>query len=123
MKKIIALFVCCFTLFCLLGCDVATGTWKFHSKTAEVWGFSKTFNIGDKDLIGNDITEDYLVVIFNKDGTGTLTQSYADVNLTFTWVEEDDVIKVTGQLVSFDAKIEDGYLIFDYIGETYKLKK
>ncbi len=123
MKKIILLLICCFTLIGLTGCDATVGTWKFSEKTAEVAGFVKTYKVGDKDLLGKEITEDYMVVVFKKDGTGTLTQSYVDGAFTFTWVEEDDVIKATGELVSFEAKVEDGYLVFDYLGETYKLKK
>ena len=123
MKKILLLLVCCFALFALAGCDSAEGTWKFVEKKTEVMGFERTLTIGEKDLLGNDITEDYMVVVFNKDGTGTLTQSYIDGSFTFTWVMEEEVIKVTGQLVNFEAKIEDGYLVFKHDGSTYKLEK
>ena len=123
MKKIMLLLICCFTLFALVGCDSAQGTWKFVEKTTEIAGFVKTINVGDKDTLGKDVTEDYLVVVFEKDGTGTLTQAYVDGSFTFTWVEEDGVIKATGDLVSFEAKIEKGYLILDYAGGTNKLKK
>ena len=123
MKKIMLLLICCFTLFALAGCDSAVGTWKFYEKTTDIAGYVKTIKVGEKDTLGKDVTEDYMVVVFEKDGTGTLTQTYVDGSFTFTWEEVDGVIKVTGNFVNFDAKIEKGYLIFDYAGGTYKLKK
>lgn len=122
MKKFL-LLICCLVVLGLTACDTAEGTWKMESKTTEVFGFQKTFGIGDKDELGKEITEDYMVVVFEKDGTGSLTQAYVDGSFTFTWAEEDDEIKVTGTLVNFVAKIEDGYLVFKYLGSTYKLKK
>ena len=123
MKKILLLLVCCFVLFALAGCDKAEGTWKFVEKKTEVLGFERTLVVGDTDLLGNEITEDYMVVVFNKDGTGTLTQSYIDGSFTFTWVEEEKIIKATGTLVNFEAQIVDGYLVFEYDASTYKLEK
>ena len=123
MKKLLLLLVCCFVLFALTGCDKAEGTWKFVEKKTELLGFERTLVIGDTDLLGNEITEDYMVVVFNKNGTGTLTQSYLDGSFTFTWVMEEEVINVTGQFVNFEARIEDGYLVFKYDNSTYKLQK
>ena len=122
MKKFLLLLICCFTLVGLTGCSVQ-GTWKFEEKTAEVLGFQKTYKIGDKDALGKEITEDYLVIEFNKDGTGTLTQAYVDGNFTFTWTEEDKVITAKGDLVSFEAEKDGSTLIVKFMGETYKLKK
>ena len=68
MKKFLLLLICCFTLIGLTGCSVQ-GTWKFEEKTAEAFGIQKTYKIGDKDALGKEITEDYLVIEFNKDGT------------------------------------------------------
>ena len=122
MKKFLLLLIRCFTLIGLTGCSVQ-GTWKFEEKTAEVLGFQKTYKIGDKDALGKEITEDYLVIEFNKDGTGTLTQAYVDGNFTFTWTEEDKVITAKGDLVAFEAEKDGSTLIVKFMGETYKLKK
>lgn len=118
MKKIMLLLICCFTLFALAGCDSAVGTWKFHEKTTA----GTVIQVGTV-LLGKEYTENHTVVVFEKDGTGTFTQDTLDLTYNFTWEEVDGVIKVTGNFVKFDAKIEKGYLVFDYAGGTYKLKK
>ena len=115
MKKFLLLLVCCLTVLVLAGCDSAVGTWKFVERTSILGTVIKA---GE-----NDITEDYLVIVFEKDGTGTFNQEDMSVIVAFEWTQEEDVIKVTGKLVNFDAKIEDGYLIFEYAGSTYKMKK
>lgn len=115
MKKLLLLLVCCLTVLTLAGCDSTVGTWKFVEKTNLLGIVTKA---GE-----NDITEDYLVIVFEKDGTGTFTQKDTKLTLAFNWVEEDNLIKVTGTLVNFEAKIETGYLLFDYAGSSYKMKK
>lgn len=122
MKKFLLLLICCFTLVGLTGCSVQ-GTWKFEEKTGEAFGIQKTYKIGDKDALGKEITEDYLVIEFNKDGTGTLSQAYVDASFTFTWTEEDKVITAKGDLVAFEAHKDGSTLIVKFMGETYKLKK
>ena len=122
MKKFLLLLICCFTLIGLTGCSVQ-GTWKFEEKTGEAFGIQKTYKIGDKDALGKEITEDYLVIEFNKDGTGTLSQAYVDASFTFTWTEEDKVITGTGTFGKFEAQKDGSTLIVKFMGETYKLKK
>ena len=123
MKRFLLLLVCCFTLLALTACDRAEGTWKFVEKTTDILGFVKTVKVGDI-VDDKEITKDYVVIVFNKDGTGTLSMESLDGALSFTWVyEEDDDIIITGNLISFEAEIDDGYLTFEYLGSEYKLKR
>jgi hypothetical protein len=121
MKKLLLLLICCFALFALVGCDSAEGTWKFEQKVTVLGGASITKKAGE-----NGVTEDYVVLTINKDGTAKLTGEDFDGGINFTWTEtEDKVIKfVDGSgLIKVDAKIEKGRLIFDFGVSTYTLKK
>lgn len=122
MKKFLLLFVCLFALFGLTSCDVAGTTWKFEEKTTpSLLGGTTTTKVGDT-VLGKEITEDHMVVVFEKEGKGTMT--FEGVAIEFTWVQEDKVIKATkSDATLFEAKIEKNRLIFEYLGSTFKLKK
>ena len=115
MKKLLLLLVCCLTVLSLAGCDATVGTWKFAEKTSILGIVTKA---GE-----NNITEDYLVIVFEKDGTGTFRQEDLEMTFAFNGVKEEDLIKVSGTLINFEARIEKGYLLFDYAGASYKMKK
>ena len=121
MKKIMLLLICCFALFALVGCDSAEGIWKFEQKVTEIAGFEKTVKAGE-----NGVTEEYVVLTINKDGTAKLTGEDFDGAINFTWTEtEDKVIKLVdgSGLIKIDAKVEKGRLTFEYLLATYTLKK
>ena len=118
MKKFLLLLVCCFTLLGLAGCDSATGTWKFEQKTSSLTGTITTAN-------DEGFSKDYLVIELKNDGTGTLSGDYFGETKACTWSQNDEgVIRIeAGLLVKFDAKVEDGCLVFTILTETFKLKK
>ena len=120
MKKIFMFLLLFVAIFSLAGCDKAVGEWKVHE--IEVMG--TTFQVGEK-VLGQEITEDMLILKFNMDNTGERSSVSGNKTTTetFTWVKEGDVYKITIGDSVMEAKIVGDYLEIDYSGLIYRLSK
>lgn len=128
MKKFLLLLICCFSLLGLTSCgkNAVVGEWKLYEMTVELGGMTTTIKAGES-FMGMSISEDYMVLVFEKDGTGKIKSAAAgEMEEEFTWEykdkkyylsstdEEDEVLEVV---------IEDDYLIMSQEGTTIKFYK
>lgn len=123
MKKFLLLLVCCFALLGLTSCKAkVVGTWKFAEMTVEVAGVSKTVKAGES-FMGQAISEDYMVLVLEKDGTGTMTVFGVDAAQELTWEKDGDVVKITSDGETLEATLEDDYLVLSEDGSSIKFAK
>ena len=74
-----------------------------------------------EEFMGVTITEDFLTIELNDDGTGSMTTQGTTVNIT--WTEEDDEIKVTSNGDTQIFKKDGRNLSVQMDGCTIVLKK
>ena len=120
MKRIFMFLLLAVSLFFLAGCDKAVGEWKVH----EIEVLGTTFQVGEK-VLGQEITEDMLMIKFNMDNTGELITKSGDktTSQSFTWANAEDKYTLTFSDSALEVKIVGEYLELDYLGMIYRLSK
>ena len=122
MKKILSsmlvltLVVCCAFM---VACSPA-GTYKFDSLSYSESGISVEVKAGEK-FMGVTITEDFMTLQLNKDGTGIL--SFQGESTQLTWVKENNAIKITSNGEIQEFKIDGNKLSITIDGTLLILKK
>ena len=121
MKKVKMLLVSLLTvvicLFCLVGCGTA-GTYKFAKLETTVLG---TLEVGEK-FMGEELTEDYMVLTLNSDNTFSLSSD--DEDNVGTWTEKAGkvTLSVEGKALT-TATLNGNDLTFELFGQKITLKK
>ncbi|MBQ2740597.1 MAG: hypothetical protein IJF39_03125 [Clostridia bacterium] len=112
--------ICC--LFC--GCAKAEGTYKFSKMSYTENGILVELEAGEKFMGMMTLSEDFMVLTLNADGTATLKiNSDGEETLTGTWkmVDSKNIELMFGesQTCVFDGKT----ITLDMDGTTISLKK
>ncbi|MBQ8658814.1 MAG: hypothetical protein IJ506_06730 [Clostridia bacterium] len=80
--------------FCLLfgGCEKEiAGTYKFKSMTYNQNGMNINLEVGEEFMNMITLTEDYVTVTLNDDGTATMSMAAGEIeNMQGTWEKGDD---------------------------------
>ena len=122
MKKILLLLVCVFAIFGLASCDQAkvVGEWKLAEMKMDYAGVEVTIKAGES-YMGIEISEDYMIMVFNADKTGTV--STQGENEDFKWEFKDGKFVLTvdeDDSETVSAYLEDDYLVLEM--ESMKVK-
>lgn len=124
MKKLSLLLVICLAFSIMLtGCSSPAGTYKFQSLTTGTEGIQMELTVGEKYLGYLTLTEDFVVITLEKDGTAIMKVSLGD-DQTGTWEKtgkNEITLTIDGES---DIMILDGDLLIlqDDIGKL-TLKK
>ena len=113
MKKVKLLFVALLTvalsLLCLASCGTA-GTYKFKSMDTLLG----TVEVGEKYL-GQEVTEDFIVIILNDDNTVSFTKEGETSQGTWKDGEEDNTVVITvAHVINITATLDGGTMVFDW---------
>ena len=122
MKKVlssIALFVLLVSCVFMAACSPA-GTYKFDSLSYAESGMAVEIKAGEK-FLGVTITEDFMTLQLNKDGTGVI--SFQGESSELTWVKEGDVIKIIANGEPQEFKMDGNKLSINIDGTLLILKK
>lgn len=120
MKRLFALLLLLFTVVSLSACDKAVGEWKVY----EVEVLGTTFQVGEK-VLGQEVTEDMLVLKFNHDNTGEQRKTSGSKTTieSFTWTKEEDVYYLVLNDQTLEVKMVDNHLEVEMLGTIYRLSK
>ena len=120
MKRFFVFLLLLFTVVSLSACDKAVGEWKVY----EIEVLGTTFQVGEK-VLGQEVTEDMLVLKINNDNTGEkITKSGSKTTIeTFTWSKEGDVYYLTLDNQTLEVKLVDKHLEVELLGTIYRLSK
>lgn len=122
MKKILLLLVCVFAIFGLASCDQvkAVGEWKLSELSMNYAGIEVTVKAGES-YMGMEISEDFMVMVFNADKTGTI--SFQGENEDFTWEYKDGKFLLTSDGEVVESYLEDDFMILQMEEMTVKFVK
>ena len=115
MKKfLVTLLVFLLTVCCLFmtACSV-NGNYKLEKISGEI--------VPGKEYLGQTITEDFITLTLNEDGTGEI--NLMGIQGEITWVELSDVIKVTVGDKTYNFNKYGDKLTFIVQGITFVLKR
>lgn len=126
MKKVLMMLVVAIlsvTCFAFTGCSKIEGTYKFKSMSGKMDGMEISLEVGEKFMGMITLTEDYLTLTLNEDGTCIMTSAEdADSANKGTWVKDGDVIKVTASGETNEFKIDGKNLVLSVEESGEKLE-
>lgn len=122
MKKVLSSVAMCLLIvscLCMVACSPA-GTYKFYRLNYEENGMVVDVKAGES-FMGVTITENFMTLQLNKDGTGIIS-AQGEVS-QITWVKEGDVIKVASNGEVQEFRKSGNKLTISVDGGTIVLKK
>lgn len=114
-----AIIMCVCFIACGTGENTAAGTYKYYG--TEVNG--EMHYVTDA---GSEVTEDYIVLILNADGSGVQKMQVSETNtvtVPFEWKKEGTTLTITANGNTSTCKLENDTITLDIMGNKAILKK
>ena len=115
------LIACC--LFLFAGCKKTEGTYKFNQMSYTEQGMSVDLKVGEKFMNMITLTEDYITITLNEDGTVSMTTA-GELPVTGSWAENGkDKINLTFNSETITCDCDGKTLIMASEGVIITLRK